>query len=91
MSDTSSMKTGRPTEFDRNTALERAMVLFWRQGYEATSLSDLLGEMGIGRQSLYNAFGDKQALFIEAARHYGDKYTHAEYPQDVCSHRRVCN
>lgn len=48
------------------------MELFWRNGYEATSLAELLRVMGIGRQSLYNTFGDKHTLFLEAARHYID-------------------
>ena len=46
------------------------MGLFWRNGYEATGLTDLTKEMGIGRQSLYNAFGDKRSLFLEAVTHY---------------------
>ena len=70
MSDNGSMVIGRPTEFDRNEALEKAMGLFWRNGYEATGLTDLTREMGIGRQSLYNAFGDKHSLFLEAVTHY---------------------
>ena len=64
------MTIGRPAEFDRRDALEKAMELFWRNGYEATGLSELTHEMGIGRQSLYNAFGDKQSLFVEAIKHY---------------------
>jgi TetR/AcrR family transcriptional repressor of nem operon len=64
------MAIGRPTEFDRQAALERSMELFWRNGYEATSLAELIQEMGIGRQSLYNAFGDKHTLFVEAVEHY---------------------
>jgi len=64
------MAIGRPTEFDRQAALERSMELFWRNGYEATSLTELIQEMGIGRQSLYNAFGDKHTLFVEAVEHY---------------------
>lgn len=55
----------RPTEFDRQQALDRAMILFWRQGYSATSLSQLLDCMGIGRSSFYAAFGDKRSLFCE--------------------------
>lgn len=46
------------------------MELFWRNGYEGTSLAELIEAMGIGRQSLYNTFGDKHSLFIEAAKHY---------------------
>jgi TetR/AcrR family transcriptional repressor of nem operon len=64
------MTIGRPTEFDRQEALEKSMDLFWRNGYAATSLAELIEEMGIGRQSLYNTFGDKHSLFIEAAKHY---------------------
>ena len=66
------MNIGRPTEFDRQEALEKSMQLFWKHGYEATSLAALIEEMGIGRQSLYNTFGDKHSLFIEATRHYID-------------------
>jgi TetR/AcrR family transcriptional repressor of nem operon len=64
------MTIGRPTEFDRREALEKAMDLFWRNGYEATGLTELTQQMGIGRQSLYNAFGDKHSLFVEAVEHY---------------------
>jgi TetR/AcrR family transcriptional repressor of nem operon len=69
------MTIGRPTEFDRQAALEKAMGLFWRNGYEATGLTDLTKEMGIGRQSLYNAFGDKHSLFVEAIKHYSSRNT----------------
>ena len=55
----------RPLEFDRSKAVNKALVLFWRQGYQATSLADLLAAMGIGRSSFYAAFGDKRSLFIE--------------------------
>ena len=48
------------------------MLLFWRQGYEATSISELTQELGLGRQSLYGAFGSKRQLFIETLRHYAD-------------------
>lgn len=63
--------SGRPREFDRDKALEDAMRAFWAAGYERTGLPDLQAAMGIGRQSLYNAFGDKRALFLEALDHYG--------------------
>ena len=56
---------GRPVEFDRPTAVNRALALFWRQGYQATSLADLLPAMGISRSSFYAAFGDKRSFFIE--------------------------
>jgi len=61
---------GRPRAFDREAALDRAMLLFWRRGYEATSVSDLTGEMGITPPSLYAAFGDKKRLFLEAVDRY---------------------
>jgi TetR/AcrR family transcriptional repressor of nem operon len=54
----------RPVEFDRSKAMNKALVLFWHQGYQATSLSDLLSAMGISRSSFYAAFGDKRSLFI---------------------------
>jgi len=61
---------GRPRAFDRSAALERAMLLFWEHGYEATSLAQLTSAMGISPPSLYAAFGDKQALFLAAVDHY---------------------
>lgn len=57
---------GRPREFDRAEALERAMRLFWSTGYEATSISELTKAMGIAPPALYGAFGDKKHLFLEA-------------------------
>lgn len=55
----------RPIEFDRPKAVNRALALFWRKGYQATSLADLLAAMDIGRSSFYAAFTDKRSLFIE--------------------------
>lgn len=63
-------KTGRPLSFDRETALEQAMLTFWRHGYETTSIVDLTTAMGVTAPSLYAAFGDKRRLFLEAARRY---------------------
>ena len=54
----------RTKEFETGDALDAAMQLFWRKGYAATSLRDLLDGMGIGYGSFYNAFGDKHALFL---------------------------
>src|SRR5438552_1393149 len=60
----------RPSEFDRNEVLHRAMEVFWCQGFEATGMPHLVEAMGIGRQSLYNAFESKRGLFLEALRLY---------------------
>src|SRR6267142_1909851 len=56
----------RPREFDRDAAVQRAMSVFWRKGYAATSTDDLLRAMNIGRQSMYDTFGDKHRLYLEA-------------------------
>lgn len=63
---------GRPRNFDRASALRRAMEVFWERGYEGTSLSDLTEAMGIERPSLYAAFGCKEALFREAVDLYNE-------------------
>ncbi|AJK46921.1 TetR/AcrR family transcriptional regulator [Burkholderia plantarii] len=60
----------RPREFDRDEVLDRALRVFWEKGYAATSTDDLLGAMNIGRQSLYNTFGDKRGLYLEALQRY---------------------
>ena len=60
----------RAKEFDRDVVLERAMEFFWEQGYEAASMRDLLDAMEIGRQSLYDTFGDKHSLFLASLSHY---------------------
>jgi AcrR family transcriptional regulator len=64
---------GRPRSFDRDNALERAMLLFWRHGFTATSIADLTEAMGISAPSLYAAFGDKERLFLEAVERYQQK------------------
>jgi TetR/AcrR family transcriptional repressor of nem operon len=61
---------GRPKQFDTEEVLQRAMELFWRTGYEAASLPDLLRAMGISRQSLYDTFGNKRELYVRAIEHY---------------------
>lgn len=60
----------RPKEFDQTSTLDRAMDLFWRQGYEATSLADLERHLGIGRQSIYDTFGNKIDLYRQALDRY---------------------
>ncbi|MEU6394746.1 TetR/AcrR family transcriptional regulator [Streptomyces sp. NPDC046939] len=61
---------GRPRGFDADEALERAMVVFWEQGYEGASLTDLTHAMGITRKSMYAAFGNKEELFRKALERY---------------------
>jgi TetR/AcrR family transcriptional repressor of nem operon len=60
----------RTKEFDKERALASAMDVFWRSGYENTSMEDLMGEMGIAKQSLYDTFGDKRALYLKAMAFY---------------------
>lgn len=56
----------RKKEFDPDKALKKALNLFWQQGYEATSMQDLTQTMGLSRSSLYDTFGDKRQLFLQA-------------------------
>jgi TetR/AcrR family transcriptional repressor of nem operon len=65
----------RPREFDEAAALDAAIDCFWRRGYEATSLRDLTEAMRLTAPSLYNAFGDKEALFALALQRYLDRNT----------------
>src|SRR6266511_3338603 len=60
----------RPRSFDEDVVLDQAVQLFWERGYEGTSLADLETHLGLGRQSLYNTFGDKQSLFLKALERY---------------------
>ncbi|WP_433445861.1 TetR/AcrR family transcriptional regulator [Streptomyces sp. CA-142005] len=60
----------RPREFDVDRAVDRAMELFWRRGYAATSLQDLMSELEIGSGSLYGAFGSKDGLYERALERY---------------------
>ncbi len=63
-------KTGRPIGFDKDAALEAAMLLFWERGYEGTSIADLAHAMGLNPSSIYAAFGDKHTLFSLAVERY---------------------
>jgi TetR/AcrR family transcriptional repressor of nem operon len=63
---------GRPREFDEDAVLDAAMQRFWQFGFEATSIKDLAGEMGMTAASIYNAFGDKRALYRRTLGHYID-------------------
>lgn len=60
----------RPREFDEGAVLDAAVLCFWKQGYEATSVRDLVEQTGITAASLYNAFGDKRTLYQKALDHY---------------------
>ncbi|MFI6585538.1 TetR/AcrR family transcriptional regulator [Embleya sp. NPDC050493] len=64
------MPGGRPRSFDPETALDCALELFWRQGYEGTSLTELTAAMGINKPSLYAVFGNKEQLFAKALDRY---------------------
>jgi TetR/AcrR family transcriptional repressor of nem operon len=61
---------GRPREFDVDAALDRALGVMWAKGYESASLDDLCAATGLGRSSLYAAFGDKRALYLRALGRY---------------------
>jgi AcrR family transcriptional regulator len=67
------MPRGRPREFDTEKALDAALLLFWRHGYEGTSLAALTGAMKISVPSLYAAFGNKETLFRKALARYLQK------------------
>ena len=60
----------RSKEFNEEEALDKAMEIFWKQGYEKTSIQDLVDQMGIHRRSLYDTFGDKHSLFVQTLERY---------------------
>lgn len=64
------MPIGRPKEFDEAEALAGAMEVFWAKGYDGAGIAALTAAMGIGRQSLYDTFGDKRALYVRAVDAY---------------------
>ncbi|MET0453857.1 MAG: TetR/AcrR family transcriptional regulator [Mycobacterium sp.] len=72
MASTKGSSIGRPRGFDVDEALQRAMLVFWEQGYEGASLTDLTEAMGINRTSMYAAFGNKEQLFHAALQRYID-------------------
>jgi TetR/AcrR family transcriptional repressor of nem operon len=71
-----SRSVGRPREFDEEAALEAAMDAFWTKGFEATSMTDLCNCTGLHKGSLYQAFGDKHTLFMNALHHYANAEFH---------------
>lgn len=64
--------TGRPRGFDADEALDRALLVFWEQGYEGASLTNLTGAMGISTASMYATFGNKEQLFRKALERYDE-------------------
>ena len=75
----------RPKEFIPDEAIEKAMQVFWHQGYEATSMEDLLTAMNLNRGSLYDTFGDKRQLFLKVIDRYchgfvGEKFSLLDQP-----------
>lgn len=70
--------SGRPRGFDDEAVIEAAMEVFWSNGYEATSAQDLVERTGLGRGSLYNAFGSKQGLYHEALKRYQEQALQAQ-------------
>lgn len=65
------MRPGPAKRFDPERALERARDLFWRRGFDGTGLAELEAELGVGRKSLYDTFGNKRALYLDALDQYG--------------------
>ena len=63
---------GRPVGFDKDAALEAAMLLFWKRGYEGASMADLTEAMRLNPSSIYAVFGDKHSLFALAVKRYMD-------------------
>ncbi len=64
---------GRPRTFDEDIAVDRVMDVFWRKGYRGTTPQDLADAIGVGKGSLYNAFGSKRELFTRALDRYRDQ------------------
>ena len=64
------MNIGRPRKLSREAILEIAMDVFWKKGYEATSIADILSATGLHKGSLYQTFNDKKTLFIATLDHY---------------------
>lgn len=65
---------GRPRAFDAEQALDSALRVFWKQGYQGAALSELTDAMGLSKPSLYAAFGDKEALYLKALERYATHY-----------------
>jgi AcrR family transcriptional regulator len=82
-------KIGRPLSFDRQAALQKAMLTFWQFGYETTTIADLTVAMGVTAPSIYAAYGDKKALFLEALQLYAGDPTATEAMIDTAPTAKV--
>jgi len=80
MSTSSNTSSGRPRSFDRDEVLDRAVEVFWQQGYRSTTTRDLESELGLGQSSIYNTFGSKQDLFVAALDRYESRVTDEVLP-----------
>ena len=67
------MPVGRPRTFDPDVAIDKAVEVFWRHGYEGTSMADLTSAMGMNRPSVYDVFGTKEDLFRKAVARYAER------------------
>ncbi|WP_114423396.1 TetR/AcrR family transcriptional regulator [Nocardioides houyundeii] len=67
------MAGGRPRTFDADASLDRAVDVFWQQGYEGTTISELTAAMGVNKPSLYAVFGTKEQLFQQVVRRYAER------------------
>jgi AcrR family transcriptional regulator len=75
------MNAGRKRAFDKDEALDKAMRVFWENGYAGTSLAQLTSALAINKPSLYAAFGNKEQLFATAMEHYIDRYAAPNFHQ----------
>jgi AcrR family transcriptional regulator len=80
---------GRPRSFDADKALDQALWVFWKKGYEGTTIADLTEAMGIVRPSLYSAFGSKAELFRRVINRYGEKFATVLDPVSQPTSRKV--
>lgn len=87
------MKAGRQRVFNKDVALEKAMEVFWTNGFPGTSLSDLTAAMGINKPSLYSAFGNKEELYKSTLKRYVEKqgaiHTKYLFSADKCLRERL--
>ena len=77
------MSRGPDKQFDPKEALGKAMRLFWAKGYAATGMTELQEQMGIGRKSLYDTFGNKRQLFIKALQLYSDSVVRQNFSEPL--------